>query len=90
MKSHRAVKLRLLPNKIAAAHGMMYLDRLPPAIPSGVALVHNSVRPTRRLGTRGFRAWLQKPNDRLASCDCGFAPELGQHFCIAKVKELTS
>jgi len=38
-----------------------YLSQLPAAIPPGVALVHTSVHPNRRLGTRGFRAWLQTP-----------------------------
>jgi hypothetical protein len=35
-----------------------YLDRLPESIPPGRVLVHNSVRLTRRLGSRSFRAWL--------------------------------
>jgi hypothetical protein len=51
-------------------------------------LVHNSVRPTRRLGSRGFRAWLQSPDSvGLEVCGCGWAPELGQHYRVKqKVK----
>jgi hypothetical protein len=63
---------------------MDYLDRLPVAMPVGKALVHNRVRPTRRLGSRGFRAWLVDADDnrhgRRQVCDCGFAPELGAHY----------
>jgi hypothetical protein len=39
------------------------------------------VGPTRRLGSRGFRAWLSSPDDdRLQPCGCEWAPELGPHF----------
>jgi hypothetical protein len=65
-----------------------YLTRLPKAAPSGeVVLVHNSVRPTRVLGMRGFRAWLQRPDTRLEVCDCGWAPELGTHFYVRPPNE---
>lgn len=57
-----------------------YLTRLPAEVPAGLVLVHNSVRPTRRLGSRGFRAWLTEPGDRLVRCDCGWASELGAHY----------
>jgi hypothetical protein len=43
------------------AVGVEYLFRIPAsaaAIPPGQVIVHNRVRPARRLGTRGFRAWL--------------------------------
>ena len=62
-----------------------YLQKLPDSIPANKVLVHNSVRPTRRLGARGFRAWLS-PKDRegLKLCDCGWAPELGQHFRVLR------
>jgi hypothetical protein len=64
----------------------VYLSKLPDALPAGVVLVHNSVRPTRRLGMRGFRAWLQAPGTarlRLAPCNCGWAAELGQHYLVS-------
>jgi hypothetical protein len=61
-----------------------YLPRLPASLPEdGRVLLHNHVlRPTRRLGSHGFRAWLQQSNDALEVCDCGFARELGQHFRV--------
>ena len=43
-----------------------YLDRLPTAVPLNRVLVHNTVRPTRRLGSRGFRAWLSCPDSGTA------------------------
>jgi len=65
---------------------MQYLFKLPKKIPTGKVLVHNNVRPTRRLGSRGFRAWLASPDDtRLEICGCGWAPELGRHFIVRKV-----
>jgi hypothetical protein len=57
-----------------------YLTSLPTSIPSGQYLVHNNVRPTRRLGSRGFRAWLIAPSDHLTPCACGWAKELGPHY----------
>jgi hypothetical protein len=62
---------------------MEYLRKLPAEVPTGRVLVHNHVRPARRLGTRGFRAWLTSPDPaRLEVCDCSWAPEHGQHFRI--------
>jgi hypothetical protein len=58
-----------------------HLDKLPKTIPAGRVLVHNLVfPPTRRLGMRGFRAWLQAEPGGFAVCGCGWAPELGQHY----------
>lgn len=47
---------------------MEYLEHVPDAIPSGKVLVHNRVaapsgKPGHRLGSRGFRAWLDTPKD---------------------------
>lgn len=61
---------------------LAYVTRLPTAMPADQILVHNSVRPTRQIGRRGFRAWLS-PRDhaeRYAPCACGWARELGGHF----------
>ena len=62
-----------------------YLSKLPDVVPDGVVLVHNHVRPTRRLGSRGFRAWLSAPDPRLEVCGCGWARELGRHFRVASL-----
>jgi hypothetical protein len=60
---------------------MEYLTELPASVPlDGSVLVHNSSTPTRRLGERGFRAWLQPPDIGIESCTCGWARELGPHF----------
>src|SRR4051794_2076385 len=64
---------------------MTYLDRIPQAVPADQILVHNHVRPARRLGTNGFRAWLA-PRDQAAHytpCACDWAGELGQHFRVS-------
>jgi hypothetical protein len=67
-----------------AALGQEYLDKMPATVPPGKALVHNFVRPTRRLGVNGFRAWFVDANDSRHSsrveCTCRWAPELGTHY----------
>ena len=71
------------PDGSARAAGWTYLFTLPKMVPPGRVLVHNTVRPTRRLGSRGFRAWLSVPDpERLDVCGCDWAPELGRHFRI--------
>jgi len=74
---------------LARTSGIEYLDKIPAhsaAIPPGRIVVHNHVvPPVRRLGVRGFRAWLAPLNDagavrRVEPCDCGWAPELGPHY----------
>lgn len=63
-----------------------YLFKLPVVVPAGKVLVHNQVRPTRRLGSRGFRAWLSSPDPAAyVVCDCGGAPELGVHWRVNTV-----
>jgi hypothetical protein len=62
-----------------------YLTRLPETVPPDRWLVHNHVRPTRWLGSRGFRAWLEPPgSERLEVCDCDWAPELGVHYRVSR------
>src|SRR5664279_3134959 len=52
--------------------------QLPKGLPDdGRVLVHNNVRPSRKIASRGFRAWLATPDERWVVCDCGWAPELG-------------
>ncbi len=57
-----------------------YLSSIPESVPSGKIVVHNNVRPTSRLGTRGFRVWLDEPSPRYEVCSCEWAPELGGHY----------
>jgi hypothetical protein len=59
-----------------------YLSTIPAEVPAGWVVVHNNVRATGRLGSRGFRAWLTGPSDRLSVCECGWAPELGEHYRV--------
>jgi len=57
----------------------------PGQIPDGMILVHNTVKPCRRLGWRGFRAWLMAPDaERLQVCECGWAAELGVHYRVRR------
>jgi len=58
--------------------GMIYLydvKDIPRELQEGMCLVHNRVPPRRRLGTGGFRAWIQKQklNDHLVVCSCDWA-----------------
>jgi hypothetical protein len=61
---------------------MEFLTRLPETLPAdGRVLVHNSVPPRRRrLGVRGFRAWLQPAAPNFEICACAWAAELGVHY----------
>jgi hypothetical protein len=61
-------------------HDKAYLDRLPERVPEDQVLVHNRVWPRIALNANGFRAWLQSPADYLEVCNCGWAPQLGEHF----------
>ncbi len=47
---------------------MEYLDKVPAVVPEGRVIVHNHVRPVKRLGEGEFRAWLQVPDERLEVC----------------------
>jgi hypothetical protein len=71
---------------VAALAGREYLERLPKAVPAGRLLVHNHVRPARRLGWRGFRAWLLPADqpDGVEPCGCGWAAELGVHYRVRR------
>jgi hypothetical protein len=63
----------------------VYLFAVPKAIPGGWHLVHNHIQPsTRRIGSRGFRIWLKREKRGLEPCGCGFAPELGTHYRVAR------
>ncbi len=66
--------------------GILYLEKIPVSaadISAGRIVVHNSMRPSRRLGERGFRAWLAEPGQDKEPR----APEIGQHSrCRASTK----
>jgi hypothetical protein len=68
--------------------GAEYLFKIPKSIPDGRWLVHNQVTggitPHRRSGVNGFRFWLAESSERLERCDCGWAPELGQHYRVRR------
>lgn len=57
-----------------------YLSRIPSSVPQDKIVVHNHVRPRRRLGASGFRAWLSDPAPNYEKCPCGWAPELDVHY----------
>ena len=59
-----------------------YLSTIPDRVPEGRIVVHNNIRPTRRLGSRGFRAWLADPSPTVEVCPCEWAAELGEHYRI--------
>lgn len=65
------------------------LDRIPKQVPEGRIVVHNHIRPpTRRLNSRGFRAWLEPADTpRRVVCGCGWAPELGEHYRVRREGE---
>jgi hypothetical protein len=65
-----------------------YLHKLPrEPLPPGSYLVHNHVVPARRLGDRGFRAWVQQGGeDGLVECDCDFGgtanSKINRHYRV--------
>jgi len=63
------------------------VSKFPQAIPPGRLLVHNHRKPTRQLGSSGFRAYLAPSHHpRVEPCDCGWAPELGDHYRFARAR----
>jgi len=64
---------------------VVYLGRLPTAIPKGMVLVHNHSLPPRRRFDQGFHAWLRFPDDKeLEPCGCDWAPELRRHYRVRR------
>jgi hypothetical protein len=49
--------------------------------PAGQILVHN------RPDSRGFRAWWTAPSAELVLCDCGWRPDLGEHYRVISFAE---
>jgi hypothetical protein len=56
---------------------MEYLTKPPRFLPIGKVLVHNHVKP--RLGSRRFRAWLDRQDEKYEVCTCGYGPHLVHH-----------
>jgi hypothetical protein len=52
--------------------------------PAGQILVHNRVEtgPRTAPGTGRFRAWWAKPGTEFVPCDCGWRPDLGEHYRV--------
>jgi hypothetical protein len=52
--------------------------------PAGHILVHDNVKhtPSTQQDTRGFRAWWAKPGNEFVPCDCGWRPDLGEHYRV--------
>jgi hypothetical protein len=64
-----------------------YLTGIPrKPLPPGQVVVHNHIRhtPQTRSGERGFRFWRQDLTERLERCDCGWAPELKEHYHVRR------
>ena len=81
MNHHSAATMTT--KEMITAWKQKYLDRIPGNVPADKIVVHNHVRPTRQLGMRGFRAWLDEPSPKYETCSCGWAPEIGTHYRVA-------
>jgi hypothetical protein len=75
-------KLRLQ-QRLMPRNEIEYLEEMPTVVPAGKIVVHNNVVPAKRIGSRGFRIWyVAADSSKYVACDCGWAPELGEHFRI--------
>jgi hypothetical protein len=63
-----------------------YLKHIPATVPPGSVVVHNNVKPARQLGSRGFRTWLASSREGLVICECGWAPQLPEHYRVVQGK----
>jgi hypothetical protein len=66
------------------------LFQVPTSIPAGKFLVHNLISHARNAvpGTNGFRAWFDVAIDpEYVICSCGWASQLGPHYCEAMIEE---
>jgi hypothetical protein len=56
---------------------------IPKRVAPGRILVHNHVKPTSRIGSRGFRCWLDDPNPtHYVVCRCEWAPHQPRHYRV--------
>lgn len=72
--------------KVDEAYDMEYIRSVPKHVPANKILVHSHLKPHRRPGTDGRRAWLSsrlwlivQPKKHVL-CDCDWAPEVGEHY----------
>lgn len=67
-----------------------YVSRIPRAVPAGMVLVHNHVRPDgpdHLPNVNGFRAWLATPEPQYVPCSCGWAADMpGGHYRVSRAK----
>jgi hypothetical protein len=54
--------------------------------PAGQILAHSQIIRNKRTlyETRGFRAWWATPGTEFVLCDCGWRPDLGNHYRIQR------
>jgi hypothetical protein len=78
----RAVRLKIL----LESYRVATKQRPPP----GYILVHNRVETILRTGedTPGFRVWWTRPGAEFVACDCGWRPDLGEHYRIQRLGPL--
>lgn len=68
-----------------------YLSRIPKPedVPFEFGIVHSRILPPPgRVGVAAFRIWAQRPDSDdppLEVCPCGWAPELGRHYRVARL-----
>lgn len=69
-------------------HNKTYITKLPAEVPAGRFLVHNHVPPAQRIGSRGFRVWLQSDDvdPPLRACDCNWSDR--PHYLHAGLADL--
>jgi hypothetical protein len=61
-----------------------YLYEMPKAQFPHHIIVHNNIKPTRRLNLNGFRVWIDPVDESNREiCPCNWAPELGPHYRVA-------
>jgi hypothetical protein len=80
-----------------ATRTVRYITGIPrKPLPAGHVVVHNHVRPAHPIGLHGFRVWIAAPPDdprigrayrredpfNVVRCDCGWAPELPEHYRV--------
>jgi hypothetical protein len=50
--------------------------------PPGLVLVHNQLSAPTLAHEKSFRAWWAKPAAEIIHCNCGWRPDLGDHYRV--------